>query len=266
MLRVYGKPFVDALEIMGQLNALSQILPKDSNIDEVPHYASADLVGIIDKLIEQLKLLELNMTIISANRFRNCVMSCRTISNCAGELTELYGRLNDEIESVHLLFLSPNESELFESKAPRFGDVVSNAFPSVKYEIDEAAKCLALERSTACVFHSIRCLEAVIRAISRCVRLPDPTKGSQRSWFKMLDAFKTEMDKRWPISGRLTGDGKIFEEIYAALAAMQNPYRNDTMHLDKIYTLEDARDIFGMVGGLMRKAAARLDENGQPLA
>jgi hypothetical protein len=263
MLRVYGKPFVDALEIIGQLNALSQTVPKDSNIDEIPHYASADLVGIIDKLIEQLTLLELNMTIISAKRFRNCVMSCRKISNCAGELTELYGRLNDEIESVHLLSLSPHESELFESKQPRFGEIVSNAFPSVKYEIDESAKCLALERSTACVFHSIRCLEAVIRAISRCVRLPDPTKGSQRSWFRMLE---TEMDKRWPASGRLTGDGKIFEEIYAALAAMQNPYRNDTMHLDKIYTLEDARDIFGMVGGLMRKAAWRLDENGHPLA
>jgi hypothetical protein len=186
-------------------------------------------------------------------------------ARCGHYLHEMSGRLKDEIESKYLIYLSANEAELYEVLSPPFGEEVQTKFLSSLYDIEEAAKCLALERSTACVFHSIRCLEAVIRAISRCVGLPDPTKGSQRSWFKMLDGFKMEMDKKWPASSRLSGDGRKFEEIYAALAAMQNPYRNDTMHQDKKYTLEEARYIFGMVGGLMRKAAERLDENGHPL-
>ena len=29
------------------------------------------------------------------------------------------------------------------------------------------------------------------------------------------------------------GDGQTFDEMYATLAAMQNPWRNATMHLDQ---------------------------------
>jgi hypothetical protein len=61
-------------------------------------------------------------------------------------------------------------------------------------------------------------------------------------------------------------DGQFFEEAYAALAAIQNPYRNATMHLDQKYTPEEARHVFEMVGGFMRKVSSRMDENGMPLA
>ena len=47
---------------------------------------------------------------------------------------------------------------------------------------------------------------------------------------------------------------------------MQNPWRNGTMHLDQVYTPEDARHIFEVVGGFMRKLASRMDEDGLPLA
>jgi hypothetical protein len=74
------------------------------------------------------------------------------------------------------------------------------------------------------------------------------------------------MDRRWPSSHRLDGDGRYFEEAYAVLSAMQNPYRNATMHLDQKYTPEVARHIFEIVGGFMRKLSSRMDEDGLPLA
>jgi hypothetical protein len=45
---------------------------------------------------------------------------------------------------------------------------------------------------------------------------------------------------------------------------MQNPYRNATMHLDQKYTEEEAKHIFEIVKGSMRKLASRCDENGDP--
>jgi hypothetical protein len=105
----------------------------------------------------------------------------------------------------------------------------------------------------------------VIRALSRCVGIPDPTKAHERSWAKMLGAIKTEIDRRWPTStGRMIGDGQIFDEVYASLAALQNPWRNSTMHLDQTYTEEQARDIFHAVGSLMKRVASRCDEDGVP--
>jgi hypothetical protein len=82
-----------------------------------------------------------------------------------------------------------------------------------------------------------------------------------------LGSIKKEIDKRWPTtSDKLAGDGRFFEEAYAALAAMQNPYRNATMHLDNKYTEEEAKHTIEMVRGFMVKLASRCDEDGAPKA
>jgi hypothetical protein len=101
--------------------------------------------------------------------------------------------------------------------------------------------------------------------MSRCLGIPDPTRASGRSWVNLLGAIKGELDRRWPGSStRLSGDGRFFEKAHAALAAMQNPSRNATMHLDQKYTEEEAKHIFEIVKGSMRKLASRCDENGDP--
>jgi len=107
----------------------------------------------------------------------------------------------------------------------------------------------------------------VIRALARCLGIPDPTKASDRNWGNILKAVKDEIDRRWPnASNRLSGDGQFFYEAYAGLAALQNPWRNATMHLDQKYTEEEARHIFEIVGGFTKKIASRMDENGEPRA
>ncbi len=144
-----------------------------------------------------------------------------------------------------VLVIRSDRKTLYEQKTPLFGNEVSTKFPSAAYEIEEAGKCLALERSTAGAFHSIRCLEAGIRAISRCLGIPDPTKARDRNWGAMLGTLKIAFDLKWPgSSNRLSGDGEFFDNAYAALAAMQNPWRNATMHLDQKYTTEEATHIF----------------------
>jgi hypothetical protein len=183
-----------------------------------------------------------------------------------GLLEDFRHRLYDALKKPGFLALNARERALFEPDSPLFGEDVHKGFPSIIYDIEEAGKCLSLGRSTAAAFHSIRCLEAAIRAISRCLGIPDPTKGSERSWFKALDAIQKKMDEKWPKSGRLSGDGRLFEEIFAALSAAQNPWRNATMHLDQKYTEAEAFHIFEVVGGLMKKLATRTNEDGLPLA
>ena len=62
----------------------------------------------------------------------------------------------------------------------------------------------------------------------------------------------------------MSGDGRIFEELYAALAAMNNPYRNTTMHLDEKYTPEEGHEILMTVKAFIRRVAERMDEKGNP--
>jgi hypothetical protein len=174
--------------------------------------------------------------------------------------------IKTEMKARLFFALSPDASKSF--YAPQiFGPSEAGRFGEATHEMQESAKCLALERSTASAFHSIRCLEAAIRALSRCLQIPDPTKGSERSWMKLLKALKDRIDLKWPTStDRMKGDGEFFDNAYAALAAMQNPWRNATMHLDQVYTPEDAKYIFGIVSDFMKRIANRMDEDGKPFA
>lgn len=182
-------------------------------------------------------------------------------------IAELYNRMRDDLEGMLFLQVADAKADFYRQPSPLFGANVQAKFPSVIDEIAEAGMCYALDRPTASAFHSIRCLEAGIRALSRCLGIPDPTKGSDRSWAKMLNKIEKELDCRWPTSAnRINGDGRFFEEAYAVLSAMQNPYRNATMHLDQKYTPDEARHIFEVVKGFMIKLSDRMDENGEPKA
>jgi hypothetical protein len=187
------------------------------------------------------------------------------IRELSHQVTALISCLNHEAPTKVAIILDHRSRELFESTA-LWGPKVALDFTSLTDDIAEGAKCLALGRGTAAVFHFVRCLEGAIRAVHGSLGLPDPTTGAQRNWSNVLRAITEEMDKRWPKKSRLSGDSVFFEKVVAALTAMNNPYRNETMHLAAKYTPEEAAHIQELVGGLLRLVAERMDENGFPLA
>jgi hypothetical protein len=118
--------------------------------------------------------------------------------------------MHDELAITYLLILSNQDADLYSAERP-FGQDVATQFPFLVYELDEAAKCLALDRSTASAFHSIRALEAAIKALARCLGIPDPTRAVDRNWGKVLGTIETEFKRRWPTtSDRMNGGRAVF--------------------------------------------------------
>lgn len=183
-------------------------------------------------------------------------------------LDDIDTQLRRELSVVKIFVLSPQEQDKFAPPAPLFGNEVAIKFLSITYDVDEAGKCLALGRSTAAAFHALRSLEAGIRAMSRCLQIPDPIKGVDRSWGNMLRAINIRIDAIWPKNTllRQSEDCRLFEDAFAALSGMMNPWRNESMHLSDKFTEEEARHIFEVVGGFMRKVAFRMNEDGEPKA
>lgn len=182
-----------------------------------------------------------------------------------GYLRDLSVTLRREVTTRKVLTVRPDLVRYFESRSPLLGIDVDGAFESIRFDVSEAGKCFALERSTGAVFHLVRCLEAGVRAVARCLSIPDPTTGYGRNWGQILRDVKKAMDARWPnAADRQSGDGQTFDSLHASLAAIKAPYRDATMHLEEKYTEEEARYVFEMVRGLMVKIAARMDEKGEP--
>jgi hypothetical protein len=226
------------------------------------------LAGLLKPLMEQLNAHEFEMCHRGGERLIETLASHEDAGRIASAVDDLRRRLLDQAELTSCLCLSTKEQELYEPKVPLFGEGFGVNFSGgAAFELDEAAKCLALGRATAYVFHLMRLMEISVGAIARCLSIPDPIQPADRSWGAILRKIRDGIDAKWPtVAARLAGDGEIFDSLYASLDAVKNPWRNATMHPANKYTIEEAEHVLGAVRGFVMKLADRCDENGDPKA
>lgn len=224
----------------------------------------------LNTLLEHLDVLGADVTNVAVDDARKLVKSFwATWGTARGALQEVETTLRRELSLKAVLVLQTEELLYYAPKKPLFGADFEDKFKTEgAFELDEAAKCLALSRPTASVFHLMRILEIGIAALAGCLDIPDPVKPAERNWGVMLRKIKEEgIEKKWPTGAdRMAGDGLLFEGMHASLDAVKNPWRNEIMHVAGKYTEDEAKHIFVAVGGFMKKLSARMDEKGLPKA
>lgn len=229
--------------------------------------AKAKIKGFLKQLENDVSSLPFSPIILEQVKRVIAGVNDSSPADTSIRLEGLLYSISDDIKSSIFLMLPSDVRSLYEQSEPHFGREVEVGFPCLLYDIDEAGKCLALERSTASAFHSIRCLEAGFVAIWRCLGVPDPIAGYERNWSNRVKRVAEKIEEKWPKKlGRMSDEAKFFDKIIGTFQAMQNPYRNNTMHFDEKYTVEEAEEIFLLVKGVMKRVASRMDENGLPLA
>jgi hypothetical protein len=218
---------------------------------------------------KELVTLEARVTVYEVDRFTE-QLNDNTISvdRCGYFAESIRSRLQDEMNLIKLLVLDSESQNYYAPKSPLFDDLFADKFKrDGAFELDEAAKCIALARPTGAVFHLMRLMEVGVRALARCLDIPDPLKPAERNWGHILTEIKKGIDLRWPTAAtRANGDGALFERLHASLDAVKNPWRNATMHVENKYTDDEAKHIFAAVKGFMGTLAGRCDENGDPMA
>ncbi|MBP7065434.1 hypothetical protein [Ferrovibrio sp.] len=267
MLTEFSPNFIELHNRLARVQQKISGWPRSDRPERVPDF----LIPTVAGMYEIIKDLAMPASLIAVVVLVKAIgPAALTDGISRNDLLTLFDHLNfairADLESRVLLSIDPSSISFYRQDEPLFGALVFQRFPSIEYDIQEAGKCLALGRSTACAFHSLRCLEAGILAISRCLSIADPVTGGERNWGTRISKIKAAYEAKWTNASRLHGDGHIFESFHAALAAMTNPWRNATMHLEKKYTEEEARHLFRIVEGFMKKIAIRMDENGLPLA
>jgi hypothetical protein len=173
---------------------------------------------------------------------------------------ELRGRIEDELSEILLLQVAPSRAELFGMVNP-FGDTVARQFPSVCLDAEEAAKCLALERNTACVFHLMRAMEVGLRALGKALNDPTLDPARNPNWENILRRCDAELRK--PLKDRSpewSVDDEFFSAATANLRAVKDAWRNPSIHVGSMYDNERAADVFNVVKAFMRHLATKLSE------
>lgn len=178
---------------------------------------------------------------------------------------QLSERMEDDLKNELLFHVPQDRAKYYEpvelvdyvaKPIPLFGRETDDAFPSARFDISEAGKCLALDRSTACVMHLARAVEVGLRALAEDeLGLP-----SRTDWGKHLKDIDGELTNRYKSAGARSKTEEFYAEAAAQIGHIKTAWRNPTMHVDRKYTEDEAESILGAIRSLMRHLAGQLKE------
>jgi hypothetical protein len=154
----------------------------------------------IDSILPAVEALQLSNSYKSLVRLRAAFEE--TISGAHthpldARFNDFKDRLQDELGETYFLALAPHQVTLWGSDNPPFGDGVAAAFPSASDDLFEAAKCLAVERGTACVMHLMRASEAPLKALAATLSV-----GTQSDWGSYIREIDKELNLRFKAAGK----------------------------------------------------------------
>jgi len=234
----------------------------------IDHKAREYLTDHFRKLPDHLRKLGANISQMAVQEAIDTINSTNATWRDVRFLAEeVRNSIRRELTSVTMFIIEAEGKRYYSPKESLFGVEFEKNYPSASFDLDEAAKCLALKRPMATVFHLMRLMEIGLKAVAAWLSIPPPTSGGDRNWFNILKKIKDAaaartVDKAW----KSADDRDLLDDIYASLDAVRIAWRNTTMHVEDKRTPEEAEHIFLAIKGFMKKLASRMDEDGEPKA
>ena len=266
MLELNASKFFDTImDVRGIKTAIMSSLAEGRPDEVLDDETRTILVENFRTLVAATGFIGAELASMAANRMLQNIETNDNlvkISDIVNAINDVANRLRDEASLISFMILNRTQYSLFNPANELLGWDIQKLFPYAAREVEEAAKCLALQRPTACVFHAMRMLEVGIRRFSKILGIPDPVKPAERNWGNILKTIKEKIDVEYPSSKRMpNSDGAAFEKMYASLDAVKNPWRNNTMHVEAFYTESEAQHILNCVGFFLQTLGAHIAPN-----
>jgi hypothetical protein len=183
----------------------------------------------------------------------------------SGKIQSLFIELNKRIEielKAHAFLCIPKEQSEFYKDPLKGWQTTIAAFPKSTHDIEEASKCLALRRNTACVFHLMRVMGAGVTALGKSLNEPTLNASRNLTWDNVLRRCARELEKPFKeMSPVWQSDKEFYATATTKLFAVKDAWRNPNAHeVGEKYIDEEAEDIYRTVRSFMRHLATKLRE------
>lgn len=180
----------------------------------------------------------------------------QTVHRYHMHVRDLSVSLERELSKKLVMFLPENKIGYFDGSKNLFPIIVRESFPSANIDMDEAAKCFALDRYTASVFHSMRIMEVGVNAIGESLKLEVGKK-----WHDALEDIQKEIDfwSHTPTSGWKNVQ-PFYSEAVTYFRKVKDAWRDHTMHIKRHYDELGSLGILNSVNDFMRHLAKKLHE------
>ena len=213
-------------------------------LERLPHELDAVELGTVYRpLLEQIRALcakiDLRCSVICVDDFLGALRYGMTVEQMRHALAELNNSIRREMQ-VCLFFHMPGEQAKFYAQGDLFGSEVSARFPSIHFDMVEAGNCYAMGRGTACVFHLMRVVEIGVQEFGTALKV---SLTGQKNWQNILDEINKAIKALPSKEPKTPGLSQASANLYAVKLA----WRNEVMHPNDKYTLEEAKDLIDVV-------------------
>jgi len=217
---------------------------------EVFNYLAATL-GEMERQLEQLKLPLAQKQLVRMKADLTSDTAAFTNEALTRSLVDFTTRIVDELEERLFLSVPTVQAPLYLQPEPPFGHQVTKRFPKMTEDISEAAKCLSLDRPTACVFHLMRVMELSVQQFGKELGI---TLVTDKNWQVILDQINAAIKKLNAKDAKTKNYAQAASHLYNVKVA----WRNEVMHPKQTYTFEEAKAIFDNVKTFIGELAAIL--------
>jgi len=139
------------------------------------------------------------------------------------------------LQSKLFYFIRPDLVAFYEEGHTKLED----EFSDYHYDAEEAGKCLALGRYTACVFHLMRIWEVYNKRIKDALGITKQINN----WGMLVQEVSDAIDGQYEKDKDATKRAE-WRSVLNRIVAVKDAWRNKTMHIEIGYNEESARDVY----------------------
>jgi hypothetical protein len=241
--------------MFGQMQIMFAQYQTNADKEKGLTFVPADVKQVLRKNLRQIRMycVKLDLKVATAC-IDDALLDLKSEIFLPERLDRIYIELDNSIRrdmQTTLFFHVPFDLREFYKPRALFGQEVASHFPRAAYDIEEAGTCYAFGRSTACAFHLMRVMEVGVQTFGRMLGVDFP---EDKDWGRILCIATGKNKEQTEQRERHGRDPEIiaWNLIHAHLSSVGTGCRNQYMHPKETVTMEEAKDLIGLVGAFMR--------------
>lgn len=171
-------------------------------------------------------------------------------------------QIESELEDKIVFYVPREDAKLYE-KPEEWFPLTSFAFPSALLDIEEACKCYALERYTACVFHAMAVVQTGLYTMAHDLGVTLKYPVQSADWHEIIVAIEGKIEPLRQLSRSHPQRDELLT-FYSGCASQfryfKDGWRNPVAHMRELYKRPDAYAILSHVRDFMELLSTRLHE------
>jgi hypothetical protein len=240
MLRFYAEGFVNVYRRMGSMLKHLQSV----RTDELSELDYGYLVNLSNRLSLELSTLNLPISIAMNERLRKHCNEKYFSATLLADINQIFEVVELELKSTIFIQIPQHRQKYYSLSKNELDDNVHLHLSEVISDIEEGAKCFALGRSTACIFHLMRVTERSVQVFGKKLKV---RLAHEKNWQNIID----EINKAIKNMNPKTFNRRALQREYAIIAShlfnVKIAWRNPVMHPKASYTEEEADEVLRSV-------------------